>query len=74
MPDPADISVDPSFEKYRFPMTNIERLAPGYRLAEGPVYFPKTKLGNHKTMPGKTAIKITNAIMMKRYGSVTFVR
>lgn len=38
-PDPAVQSLDPSFDKYRLPLTAVERLATGLRWAEGPVWF-----------------------------------
>ena len=38
-PDPAVISLDPSFDKYRLPLAGVERLATGLRWAEGPVWF-----------------------------------
>lgn len=38
-PDPAIISLDPVFDKYRLPLAGIERLATGCRWCEGPVWF-----------------------------------
>ncbi len=38
-PDPAVISLDASFDKYRLPLAGVERLATGMRWAEGPVWF-----------------------------------
>ena len=38
-PDPAIQIVDASFEKYRLGQTKVERLATGFRWAEGPVWF-----------------------------------
>ena len=38
-PDPAVISLDPGFDKYRLPLAGVERLATGLRWAEGPVWF-----------------------------------
>ena len=38
-PDPAVQSVDPRFAKYRLPLAAVERLATGFRWAEGPVWF-----------------------------------
>ena len=38
-PDPAVQSLDPSFDKYRLPLAGVERLATGFRWAEGPVWF-----------------------------------
>ena len=38
-PDPAVQSLDPRFDKYRLPLASVERLATGFRWAEGPVWF-----------------------------------
>ena len=38
-PDPAVISLDPRFDKYRLPLAAVERLATGCRWSEGPVWF-----------------------------------
>lgn len=38
-PDPAVISLDPRFDKYRLPLAGVERLATGCRWSEGPVWF-----------------------------------
>lgn len=38
-PDPAVISLDPSFDRYKLPLAGIERLASGCRWNEGPVWF-----------------------------------
>ena len=38
-PDPAIVSLDPRFDKYRLPLAAVERLASGCRWAEGPVWF-----------------------------------
>ena len=38
-PDPAVVVVDESFNRYRLPLAKIERLASGYRWAEGPVWL-----------------------------------
>jgi gluconolactonase len=38
-PDPAVVVVDESFNRYRLPLTTVERLATGCRWAEGPVWF-----------------------------------
>ena len=38
-PDPAIEVVDPLFEKYRLTSAAVERLATGFRWAEGPVWF-----------------------------------
>ena len=38
-PDPAVISLDPSFDALRLPLASVERLATGFRWCEGPVWF-----------------------------------
>ncbi len=38
-PDPAVISLDPAFDRYRLPLAAVERLATGCRWSEGPVWF-----------------------------------
>jgi len=38
-PDPAVQVLDPSFAPYRLPLAAVERLATGFRWAEGPVWF-----------------------------------
>jgi len=38
-PDPRVISLDPSFDQYRVAFSVVERLATGFRWAEGPVWF-----------------------------------
>jgi gluconolactonase len=38
-PDPNVIALDESFNRYRLPLAKVERLATGYRWAEGPVWF-----------------------------------
>src|SRR5919199_77824 len=38
-PDPAVEILDPSFAKYRLGLASIERVATGFRWAEGPVWF-----------------------------------
>src|SRR3954454_17982450 len=38
-PDPAVEILDPSFAKYRLALASVERVATGFRWAEGPVWF-----------------------------------
>jgi len=38
-PDSSVVVVDESFNRYRLPLAKVERLATGYRWAEGPVWF-----------------------------------
>ena len=42
-PDPAVVSVDPSFEKYRIGLAKVERLYTGCRWSEGPVWLGDTR-------------------------------
>src|SRR5471030_822311 len=42
-PDPAVVSVDPSFDAYRLASASIERLAIGCRWNEGPVWLDDTR-------------------------------
>ena len=42
-PDPAIVSVDPAFEKYRIGLAKVERIATGCRWAEGPVWLGDTR-------------------------------
>src|SRR6185369_730009 len=38
-PDPAIVVIDEAFNKYRMPLTKVERLYTGSKWAEGPVWF-----------------------------------
>jgi gluconolactonase len=55
-PDPAVISLDPAFDKYRLPLAAVERLATGCRWNEGPVWFGDARcllwndIPNNRTM------------------------
>lgn len=44
-PDPAVRVLDPAFERYRISSAAVERIATGYRWAEGPVWF-----GDHRCL------------------------
>src|SRR3954467_9408699 len=44
-PDPAVRVFDPRFERYRIDSAAVERLATGYRWAEGPIWF-----GDHRCL------------------------
>ena len=44
-PDPAIEIVDQSFDKYRIKQSSVERIAHGFRWAEGPVWFALIPLG-----------------------------
>ena len=51
-PDPAIVSVDPSFDKYRLPLAKIERLAHGMRWSEGPVWLGDSRKLVWSDVPG----------------------
>jgi len=38
-PDPAVVTIDPAFDRYRLPLAKVERIATGCRWAEGPVWL-----------------------------------
>src|SRR5678816_3637077 len=42
-PDPSIVVVDEAFNKYRMPLTKVERLYTGCRWAEGPVWLGDTR-------------------------------
>ena len=42
-PDPAIVTLDPSFDRYRLPLAKVERIAAGCRWAEGPVWLGDTR-------------------------------
>jgi len=42
-PDPSIVVLDESFNKYRMPLTKVERLWTGSRWGEGPVWFGDTR-------------------------------
>lgn len=42
-PDPAVVTLDPSFDRYRLPLAKVERIAAGCRWAEGPVWLGDTR-------------------------------
>ena len=51
-PDPAVVVVDESFGRYRLPLAKIERLATGFRWAEGPVWLGDTRSLVWSDVPG----------------------
>ena len=57
VPDPAIVSVDPSFDKYRLPLAKIERLAHGFRWAEGPVWLGDVRQLVWSDVPANTMYK-----------------
>jgi gluconolactonase len=55
VPDPAVVSVDPAFDKYRLPLCKVERLAgPLTRWAEGPVWLGDQRALVWSDVPGDT--------------------
>ena len=56
-PDPAIVSVDPSFDKYRLPLAKIERIAHGFRWAEGPVWLGDARALVFSDVPGNVMYK-----------------
>ena len=57
LPDPSVVEVDGSFAKYRLPLAKIERIAHGYRWAEGPVWLGDTRTLVWSDVPGNTMWK-----------------
>jgi gluconolactonase len=52
-PDPAIVTVDPVFNRYRLPLAKVERLATGLtRWAEGPVWFGDQRCLVWSDVPG----------------------
>jgi gluconolactonase len=51
-PDPAVVVIDESFAKYRLPLSKIERLATGFRWAEGPVWMGDSRSLIWSDVPG----------------------
>ena len=44
-PDPSVVVVDHSFARYKLNLAKVERLATGFRWAEGPVWFGDLQIG-----------------------------
>jgi gluconolactonase len=51
-PDPAIVSLDPSFDRYRIGLAKVERLATGMRWSEGPVWLGDTRALVWSDVPG----------------------
>ena len=51
-PDPAVVSVDPSFDRYRVSAAKVERIAHGFRWAEGPVWLGDARMLVWSDVPG----------------------
>jgi len=52
VPDPAAVVVDDSFNRYRLPLAKVERLATGFRWAEGPVWLGDSRSLVWSDVPG----------------------
>ncbi len=57
VPDPAIVSLDPSFDKYRLALAKVERLATGFRWAEGPVWLGDVRQLVWSDVPGNCLYK-----------------
>ena len=57
LPDPAIVEVDAAFARYRLPLAKIERIAHGYRWAEGPVWLGDTRTLVWSDVPGNAMWK-----------------
>jgi gluconolactonase len=51
-PDPSVVVVDESFNRYRLPLAKVERLATGFRWAEGPVWIGDARSLVWSDVPG----------------------
>ena len=51
-PDPAIVTVDPSFDRYRIGLAKVERLATGMRWSEGPVWLGDMRALVWSDVPG----------------------
>src|SRR3989454_4223930 len=56
-PDPAVQVIDPSFAKYRLNLAAVERLATGFRWAEGPVWFGEGRFLLWSDIPNNRVMK-----------------
>ena len=56
-PDPRVVCVDSRFESYRIGLAAIERLATGFRWAEGPVWFGDTRCLIWSDIPNNRMMK-----------------
>lgn len=52
VPDPLVVVVDESFNRYRLPLAKVERLATGFRWAEGPVWLGDSRSLVWSDVPG----------------------
>src|SRR5262245_61683546 len=56
-PDPAIVALDPAFEKYWLKLSCVERIATGFRWAEGPVWFGDGRYLLWSDVPGNGIYK-----------------
>ncbi|MGQ0511163.1 MAG: SMP-30/gluconolactonase/LRE family protein [Betaproteobacteria bacterium] len=54
VPDPAIVVIDEAFNRYRMPLVKVERLATGFRWAEGPVWLGDSRSLVWSDVPGNT--------------------
>lgn len=52
VPDPAVVVLDEAFNRYRLPLVKVERLATGFRWAEGPVWLGDSRSLVWSDVPG----------------------
>ena len=56
-PDPAILTLDPSFEKYHLKLSAVEKLASGCRWSEGPVWFGDSRMLVWSDIPNNRMLK-----------------
>jgi gluconolactonase len=56
-PDPSIVSLDPKFDKYKLPLSNVERLYTGTRWGEGPVWFGEHRCVIWSDVPGNQMLR-----------------
>ncbi|MGE0061562.1 MAG: SMP-30/gluconolactonase/LRE family protein [Xanthobacteraceae bacterium] len=56
-PDPSIVSLDAKFDKYKLPLSNVERLATGTRWGEGPVWFGDARCLIWSDVPGNRMLR-----------------
>jgi gluconolactonase len=57
VPDPAIVSIDPSFDKYKLALAKVERLATGLLWSEGPVWLGDVRALVWSDVPGNCMYK-----------------
>ena len=81
-PDPRVISLDPSFDAYRLALASVERIATGFRWAEGPVWFgdgryllwsdiPNNRIMKWEEETGTVAWSVANTVVASHAPSTT---